>query len=439
MKKIVLYLLPAITLIASCRKNDDHIFDKSPDERINETLQNYQAAITSAPNGWNGNLITGNGGTHRFYFSFNENNRVVMYSDFDSTTATEIKESSYRIKALQQPSLIFDTYSYIHILADPDASVNGGSYGAGLRSDFEFRIDTVTTDSISLTGRFHGSKLSLRKATAQDRTVWENKQVTTGVVRFRDFWKFLLYFKRLTYGSNQYELQFDSTVKRVTISWRNGNQTHSVSRGYYFWANGIGFTDPVVNGSQTVPGFTIVDFNAGSQIMNVMVNGTAATITGFNAPLNPDVRDAGTRWWQQGAAGDQYWVSIDGFHVNGVDDGYNLKSLKTDTSEYYFLLYKPNRNSIDAFFSIYLNPTTDEADVNHGSWLRMTSSPSTGRATFTEFEPWDNPFPATGPAAQTRAQMLNGNGYYFVQSSERTYDMVSVADAKIWLTWYWIW
>ena len=437
MKKTVVYFLTAITLVASCRKDDNHAFNQSPDERINATLKSAQAALSGSAYGWNANLVTGGGGNYRFYFSFNDSNRVQMYSDWDSTTATVIKESSYRLKALQQPSLIFDTYSYIHILSDPDASVNNGAYGAGLKSDFEFRIDTVTTDSISLTGRFNGSKLSLRKAAQPDRAMWENKQITNGVVNFRNFWKFLLYFKRLSYGGTQYELQFDSTVKKVTVSWTAGGGTNTVTRGYYFWANGVYFTDAIINGSQTVPGFSITGFNAATQTMNVTVNGSAATITGFNAPVNPDVKDAPSRWWSFGAASDYYWISFNGFHINGVDDAYNLKSLKNDTSNYYFLLYKPNTNGIDAFFDMYLDSVRNDIAPIAQTFVTMVTTPSTGRTRFSQYQErvsWGT----TGPGASTYTQFLNSGGYYFVQSSANSYDMVSTTDAKIWLTWVWL-
>jgi hypothetical protein len=437
MKKTFLYYLLVVTVVASCRK-DTHVFSQSPDERINETLAAYQKTISGSTYGWNGNLVTGSGGFYRFYFSFNDSNRVQMYSDWDSTTSSVIKESSYRLKALQQPSLIFDTYSYIHILADPDASVNGGTFGVGLKSDFEFRIDTVTADSIHLTGRMNGSLLSLRKATQADRAVWQNKQVQAGVQSFRNFWNFLLYWRRLNYGGAQYELQFDSTSKNVTISWMAGGQAQSIKRGYYFWANGVSFSDPVVNGSQTVPGFTITGFNATTQVMNVTVNGTAATITGYNAPINPNVKNAVNSWWQQSGGGDNYWISVDGFHVNGVDDAYNIKSLKTDTTKYYYLIYKANPNSVDAFLPVFLDSTTNSLVANYRSWLLMNVTATTGRARFSETsQAPSDPWPA-GPAGNTHNQMLNANGFYFVQSSSSSYDMVSVADAKVWLTWYWI-
>ena len=442
MNKNLLYYLLAITLVASCRKDDDNAFDKSPDERLNETLATYQKALSSSQYGWNANLITGDGSSYRFYFSFTDSNRVQMYSDFDSTTATVIKESSYRLKALQQPSLIFDTYSYIHILSDPDASVNGGTTGSGFKSDFEFRIDTATADSIILTGRFNGSKLSLQKAAQADRSVWANKQVTNGVVNFKNYWKFLRYFRRLTYNGTGYELQFDSTIKRVTVSWTSGSTTQSVSRGYYFWANGVYFSDPVVNGSATIPGFSITNFISGApdaQVLNVTVNGTAATVKGFTTPLNPDVKNASNRWKQLGAAGDNFWVSFDGFHINGVDDAYNIKSIKNDTAKFYFLLYKPNSDAVDAFFTIYRDTISDELDRESGSWVRMSIIASTGKANFNELEELaDSPWPLTGPAADTRTQMYNGGGYYIVQSSSITYDMVSIADPTVWITWFWL-
>lgn len=441
MNKNILFILLAITLVASCRKNDDdNAFDRSPDERLNETLTKYQAALTASTYGWNANLTTGDGGSYRFYFSFDDKNRVQMYSDFDSTTATTIRESSYRLKALQQPSLIFDTYSYIHILSDPDGSVNGGNYGQGLKSDFEFAVDTVTADSIRLTGRFNNSKLSLHKAAQGDRNIWASNQVTNGVVKFRDFWKINLYFKRLTYGGVEYELQFDSTLKRVTVSWASGGQTQSVTRGFYYWANGIYFSDPIVNGSVIIPGFSITGFNAGTQVLSVTVNGANATIAGSTkTPLNPDIKNAAVRWRDKSVLSDNYWIAFDGWHKNGVDDAFGIKLLKTDTTKFYFLLYKGNSNGGDAFFTIYLDSVKNSIDVENGSWV-LQSTFSTGIARFNEIELRDPdvPWPATGAAKQTRDQMFNNAGYYFVQTSPWSYDQVSVSDQTTWLTWYWV-
>src|SRR5437764_14894769 len=132
MKNFLFYFLIITVLFSACRKDDSHLFNKSSDERLNEALSAYQTKLTSATNGWKGFVYPKSGGVYSFYFRFNDSNRVAMLSSFDSASAVTLKESSYRLKALQQPSLLFDTYSYLHVLADPTASVNGGTYGAGL-------------------------------------------------------------------------------------------------------------------------------------------------------------------------------------------------------------------------------------------------------------------------------------------------------------------
>jgi hypothetical protein len=441
MNKNILYIIFAISLLASCRKDDDNAFDKSPDERLNETLAQYQAVLSASTTGWNANLVTADGGSYRFYFSFNDKNRVQMYSDFDTATASNVRESSYRLKALQQPCLIFDTYSYIHILSDPDGAVNGGAYGQGLKSDFEFAIDTVTADSILLTGRFNGSKLRLNKADAGDRAVWANKQVANGVVNFRNFWKINLYWKQLKYRSVDYELQFDTTVKSVTVSWGSGSAKQSVTRQYYYWANGVYFSAPVVNGSVSIPGFSITSFDAGTQVMGATVNGTAATIAGATTPLNPDVSSAAERWRQQSVSSGNYYISFDGWHSNGVDDAYGIKSLKNDTAEFYALLYAANSDGADVFVNFYLDSADNELVLMNGSVVRKNRVGNTGLNNFTEIRAHpraEEPWPTSGAAALTRSQMYNTSGYYFVQSSSYTYDQVSIADPRIWITWYWL-
>ncbi|HEY1199689.1 MAG TPA: DUF4302 domain-containing protein, partial [Niastella sp.] len=255
--KNIIYILSLTILVYACSK-DKKAFDKDVDDRINEQLGKYESVITGSANGWTATLVTKLGNTYSFYFRFNDNNRVFMFCDFDSTTAGVQKESSFRLKSLQQPCLIFDTYSYIHMLADPDASVNGGYYGGGLISDFEFSIDTCTADSILLTGRFNGSKAIMRKASVLDRTAWENKQVRSNITGLQNLGKILNYFKRLTYNGTEYEIQINTIFKSAVITWKDASGTvHTVTTPYYFSAAGIQFSIPVVNGSTTITGFAI--------------------------------------------------------------------------------------------------------------------------------------------------------------------------------------
>src|SRR5204862_5715275 len=98
---------------------------------------------------------------------------------------------------LQQPSLLFDTYSYLHVLADPNPDVNGGTVGGGLFSDFEFYFDSNSADTIQLVGRLNGSKMSLVKATPAEENAYNSGQLAAGL----NINKILTYFKRLTIGT----------------------------------------------------------------------------------------------------------------------------------------------------------------------------------------------------------------------------------------------
>jgi hypothetical protein len=439
MKNLTLYV--CIVLLAVACKKDKAAFNKDADDRINEQLGNYESIITGSANGWTATLETRVGNTYSFYFRFNESNRVFMNCDFDTTTAGVQKESSFRLKSLQQPCLIFDTYSYIHMLADPDAGVNGGFYGGGLISDFEFSIDTCTADSILLTGRFNGSKAVMRKASAQDRAAWENRLVRNNITGFQNLGKILNYFKRLTYNGTEYEIQINTIFKSAIITWKDASGTvHTVTTPYYFSAAGVQFSIPVVNGSTTITGFTITGFNATNSTLQVRVNNTDAIIAGAIRPVSPDVQ-AGRRWWNRGAAAQSYWYSFDGFHVNGVDDAFDVKSLRTDTSRYYYFTYWPgvqpsSGSAFDALVPFYYIPAIDDIAFHYGTAAK-TSFQSDGRVIFSSLGDLTvGPYPTTGPAFKTKELLYSTtNGWWFVQTSENSYDMVSAKDAKAWISW----
>src|SRR5688572_3419281 len=240
MKKALSYILAATIGFYGCNKKSDDAFSESSDERLNETLAKYQAALTGAQYGWKGFIYPAGskGGLVGFYFKFNENNRVEMFSDFDSTAAVTPMTASYRLKALQQPALLFDTYSYVHVLADPDAAVNGGSYGDGLVSDFEFAIDSIVGDSVKLTGRFNGSKAVLIKATQQEAQNYYDDKYSNRA--FSNMNKIVNYFQRLVVGSTQYEIEVNQSTRTIIFTWvDNDGNVHTATTGYYYVIDGI--------------------------------------------------------------------------------------------------------------------------------------------------------------------------------------------------------
>lgn len=437
MKRIITYLLPALLAFSSCRKdNNDSVFPGTTDERINKTLSDYQTALEGAQFGWNARLTTAAGSIYNFHFSFNNANRVLMFGDIDTLTASERKESSYRLKALQQPALIFDTYSYLHILADPDGSVNGGTPGEGLSSDFEFSLDSLAADSIKLTGRFKGSKLVLKKSTQQDLQTWQNGQ-WKNVLLFEDLSaRILNYFKRLHYGATQYEIQVNKTERTVTFTWRDGTGTaHQHTTGYVVNNTGIQLTNPLVNGASTISSFSNFSWNAGASAFTMNVNGaTPSTIAGAIAPVVLDVQ-APSRWWNFVAQQDSYWATLNGFHVNGLDDAFKLH----DIPNFMFLVFWPRFGDAGGGLIYDLAGWVHNAGGTASIEFGAAFEPPTftnGKVIFS----WlgtlgDVPPEAEDPYINTAIQWSDPLGYYLVQTSPTTYDMVSARDAKAWITW----
>lgn len=135
--KYFLSILIGAVLFSACSKKTDDMFDEPADIRLQNALNAYKGQLMQAP-GWK-LFVYPKGlqsqdievGGLTYYVTFPDSNRTVMVSDFTAAMAGTPKESSYRLKAAQRPSLVFDTYSYIHGAADPDEIVSFSPSGAG--------------------------------------------------------------------------------------------------------------------------------------------------------------------------------------------------------------------------------------------------------------------------------------------------------------------
>ncbi|NSL85836.1 DUF4302 domain-containing protein [Chitinophaga sp. Mgbs1] len=169
MKNSILYILLLAIAWSACNKGaDDRVFPEPADERLNSKLADYQSLLTAAPNGWKMTVIPADTSQPYIFYlwmKFSAQNRVT--SNMDTLPA---QESSYRLKAMMQPELIFDTYSYLHRLSDatPSPGISGAVRGKGLMADFEYEIRYVSPDSIVLYGKYNKSYARLIKAAPGD-------------------------------------------------------------------------------------------------------------------------------------------------------------------------------------------------------------------------------------------------------------------------------
>jgi hypothetical protein len=428
-----------MAVVSSCRKEDKSVFDKSPDERINEALAKYQADILSSPNGWRALYHTGSGQDFNFYFTFNDQNRVVMYSEFD-TASTSPRESSYRIKALQQPSLIFDTYSYLHTLADPNPYVNGGDVGAGLVADFEFAFDDVVGDTIKLKGRQNSTTLNLIKATKEDAGKWVNGDWKKAL-GFQHIGDFLTYFKRSTIGGLSVDIEFYHYSRQIVIYTYNSSGIRTAYTSSFTYSpdspNGIVLRTPLKIGTATVSTLTDMTYNSANNTIGFKVNGTTASTVGEAIAPVTNNKNGATDWWLQGATKLDvgYWVNV-GFHSNGVEDAFKVSSI----GGYYYTVFLPAIDTINSTtyydWMAYAVVKNDSLKIAYTTTTRMPTFTSDGRAIFALYKPDDPTAPAS--VLNTTAALTDPNGFRFIQVNSTTVDMVGVKDAKTWMRWYWL-
>lgn len=427
--RLIIFSLLAMFL-GACKKDNERVFDESPDARLNKALAAYQTQLTGAANGWRGVISLAGGSVYSFYCKFSDSNRVKMVLDFDSASAVTLKESSYRLKALQQPSLIFDTYTYLHVLADPTGRVNGGADGEGLRSDFEFYFsDSSTVDTVKLVGRMNGSTAYLVKATAAEATAY-----TTGQFDISKFisayGKILEYFKQLTIGAQTYELLINPATKTIVFNWLDASgNVQSFSTRFYFTLSGIGLLAPFNTGTMVIKELTNVNYVTATSTLEASINGTVYKITGAIKPLKVDL-DAPKRWWNW-AISSIFAVSDFGFHINGVDDAQKIRSL----AGFQYLEYRPLANSgydacriiASAAYGPAIKPnfTVDGKVIFPNSGLQFGTVPTAATTTYIAF----------------LTQLFQAQGYYLVQTSggsdeTTSYDMVNVLNARAWISWH---
>jgi Domain of unknown function (DUF4302) len=429
--------------VSSCRKVDDSsVFGQSPDQRINATLAKYQEKLSGAQFGWKAIVATNEGGNFTFYFSFNDSNRVKMMSSFDSTSATVLKESSYRLKALQQPSLLFDTYSYIHQLADPNPASNGGEAGVGLGADFEYWFNEAesSTDTIILMGTINRTKTKLIRATQQERDDFLNGELAGGLA----INKILNYYKRFVVnGTDSTDAFIFSRGSYIIRPDDDGNLLDD-SRGvtYTLKLGGLEFSEPIVVGTKTISELSNVNYDAATNTITATGDGQPVKISGVITPITVDVA-APERWWNFAFDDGSYWITEQGFHINGVDDAHGLANIP---GYFGFSIFWPQYGVSGGINYDLLAPitpnTAGNAAIRFGAAYRPPVFSADGRVTFPLLGTLGTaniPASATGIFGNLRAQMAIPEGYYLVQISNDptapAYHMVSAADGLAWVTW----
>jgi hypothetical protein len=279
-------------MMAACTKRTELVFSGTVDQRLQAALAQDSGVLVNSTYGWKGILYPGNGkGAYFFHLQFKPDGTVTMMGDVDTTSATRAFTSTFRLKAIQLPALVFDTYSYIHKLSDPDPDVSGGTAGKGQYSDFEFSFLSVKGDSIVLKGNVNGSSFILAKASQAERDAY-----TTGALRglmntageYTNANKYL--FLQFPDGR---QIPFGLSVRSKIIVLQyvdDNNNLVNLNTNFYFTQDSLHMRDPLVYKGYS---FHDIYWDNTAKLFYVKLNGqrtnVAAAATIFKLPWLPEL------------------------------------------------------------------------------------------------------------------------------------------------------
>lgn len=292
-KRSWIYVL-LVMLVSSCTKKTEELFSESPDQRLQKALTAYRTALVQAP-GWklfvypeglNDEGIEVGGLT--YYIRFPDSNRVSMVSDFMIDMASTPKESGYRVRANQRPSLVFDTYSYIHVAADPDPEVSlsptqTGGFGWG--TDFDFSFTTAAPeDTLVLEGNFNNSDALMIPATQEEMDAAFGGQLANIMQKTSDFSSSGPFLNFTAADNSKVGVSFNLFLYRINFNYISDNALLTISAPFSHTTYGVHFKSPV-----TVGGHTFQDMYWDESLQRYYINTGSgrADVTSSDSPLFP--------------------------------------------------------------------------------------------------------------------------------------------------------
>jgi hypothetical protein len=243
----------------SCERDIVSGMDGSVDQRIDNLIKGYVNQLQSSQYGWMASVYTQNG-YYQFWMSFPKGDTVVMYTDNPGYKAyKQIPDTAtYTFRALQRPTLSFDTYSYISYINDPDPNISGAATTdyTGLKTDFEFEVDSVKGDMFYFTGLINRAKAVFRKATAEDFTGVQAGLMTDlpdSVAKAMQY-----YNVYSSYNGTEIIVKISGN-RRLYTFWYNDSKLAGVEGGSYFnvEVNGTGdlfFPEQIITPNITLTG-----------------------------------------------------------------------------------------------------------------------------------------------------------------------------------------
>ncbi|MDO4692524.1 MAG: DUF4302 domain-containing protein [Porphyromonadaceae bacterium] len=154
----IIVVIVAISVNWGCQRRETLIFDESPSQRMQTTIQEALKILPSAPNGWEMRVYPSDRQIYGGFTTFVRfsNQGIVHAASELLEPGRPVDEGYYEINASNGPSIVFNTYNRaIHIYSEPNSRLHvfrGANISEGAGGDYSYQILKVSPDSVILRG-----------------------------------------------------------------------------------------------------------------------------------------------------------------------------------------------------------------------------------------------------------------------------------------------
>ena len=161
--KRLLYILPIVFLLLSCKENDGDI--DSVEDRIKKAINDLTGELTTPSNGWKVLYQpTSTSGSFLMILDFDEDGEVRIRTDVAANDGEFLDQTiNYRVDNSLKLELIFETYGIFHYLFELDQTTFG--------AEFEFYYEEKADNNLVFTSKTDGgvpTVLTFEPASAND-------------------------------------------------------------------------------------------------------------------------------------------------------------------------------------------------------------------------------------------------------------------------------
>lgn len=412
--------MAGVLLLSACKKEGliSYPVEKSfPDPTVK--LDDLKKVITAGTEGFKMIIRSAAGISTGGYVKFEAGTNAKFLVDNNAQNATTLQESQYNLKISQTNSVV--------------SFAKNGKFGlfaqsAGVDTTYTYKF--TVGDTLKFVGDLTGAKMSLIKLAKKDGDEYvagKMGQLINNVANMRSFKK---YFKRLNVGGKSYDFLVNEQTKVITLNYAVGGVFTSFSTRFFYSNSGIQFDDILTDGTVKIGSLNDVQIDVATSTVTLNIGGSPATLTNEIAPVILDKRVATTF----ASTASKQWSSINGFTKDGVVDYLGFKTIPGFVN----VIYWNNTNALGA-------PNKDligivRANIDYYAGFTRTLPDANGIVKYVQATTI-----AGGAAAPYNVDPVKTNvttfinnfrlpaGFYVIQAAPGVYDLVSVADASLWI------